>query len=577
MTEQGNTDIALRRAWFSSNPLQLSLGSLLWVVVAATLVLLIANPLVHLVLTSFTDKASGAWTLANYAEAFGKSRYLVAIRNSLILGFGVAALAGFFGIPIAWAVSRTDMPAKGLVRTLVLATFVTPPFLGAMSWILLAQPTAGWINRAFRGIFGTEWAPFDIYSFPGIVFVLAIYSFPYAFVFTSSALDRISSEMEEAASVLGSSRLRTLFKITLPLALPAILVAAIVTFLEAISIISSTLLVALPARVNLIPLQIWSFFAYPLRIEVAAAYSIPLVMVVIAIVGLQRLVLGRRNFVALTGKGGARSPLELGPWRWVLLAWCLFILTLSVFLPYLVLGHAAFSRAWAAGFSLHNFSLQNFAFLFSSYSIAPQAIYNTFLYSGVAATVAIVLALFIAYIASRKVLPFGNVLSAFAYVPIVVPGLILAIGFYATYAPPPFALAGTALLLIIAFITRFLPVSFAGTSSAIQGVNPEMEDAARVLGCSRLSALRRILAPLLKRDLASTWLLVFILCSREVSSALFLYGPRTRTMSVLFFDLAENGRFEVLCALGVILLLTTLIFVFIGQLYMGRDFMLRRN
>jgi iron(III) transport system permease protein len=155
--------------------------------------------------------------------------------------------------------------------------------------------------------------------------------------------------------------------------------------------------------------------------------------------------------------------------------------------------------------------------------------------------------------------------------------MVLAIGFYAAYAPPPLALAGTASILVLAFVTRFLPIAYSNASAAIRGVNPEMEEAVMILGGSRLLAIRRVVGPLLKRGLLGAWLLVFIPASREVSSALFLYGPNTRTMSVLFFDLTEGGNFEQLAALGVILLCTTLVFVGIGLLSLGRDFMLREG
>jgi ABC-type Fe3+ transport system permease subunit len=265
-------------------------------------------------------------------------------RNSLVMGLGVSALAVVLGVPIAWAVSRTDMPWKGLVRTLVLATFVTPPFLGATAWILLAGPKAGWVNVGFKALFQTDSGPFNIYSFPGIIFVIAIYSFPYVFVFTTAALELVSSEMDDAAAILGAGRLKTIFRITLPLVLPAILSASVLTFLEAISLISSTIMVAIPARVNLIPLQLWEFFSYPLRVEAAAAYSMPLLAIAVAMFWFQKAVLGRKGYVALTGKGGQRRPTALGALRWAMLGYCLFVLTLSVILPYGVLAQGPVAR-----------------------------------------------------------------------------------------------------------------------------------------------------------------------------------------------------------------------------------------
>ena len=548
----------------------------LWVSLALILVMLVANPLLRLLLISF-EGPRGGLTLANYVEAFSRPRYLLGFRNSLLLGFNVACLCLLFAVPMAWGVSRTNMPGKRLIQVMVLGTFVTPPFLGATSWILLAGPNAGWINRAYMAIFGAESGFLDIYSFPGLVFVIAIYSFPYTFVFTSAALDLISSEMEDAANSLGAGQLKTTFAITLPLITPALLGAWIITFLEAIAIIGSSVIVALPAKINLVTLQLWEFFGYPLKVEVAAAYSMPLLLVTVALFCLQQRILRRKGYVALTGKGGERRLIDLGLFRWVLLAYAAFILSLSVILPYLVLMQAAFAKAWARGPGWNNLTLANFRFLLFEHSSAKQSILNTFVYSSAAATIALGLAISVAYIVARRLVPFGNVLSTLAYAPFVIPGLVLAIGFYAAYAPPPLALAGTASILVLAFVTRFLPIAYANASAAMQGINPEMEDAVTILGGSRLVAIRRVVGPLLSRTLLGAWLLVFIPASREVSSALFLYGPRTRTMSVLFFDLTEGGNFEQLSALGIILLFTTLIFVAIGLTVVGRDYMLRKG
>ena len=552
------------------------LTKLVWAGLALILIILVGNPLLRLIMISFETPA-GRFTVKNYAEIVSRWRYLLAFRNSLLLGFNVACVCLALAVPMAWAVSRTNMPCKTLIQILVLGTFVTPPFLGATSWILLAGPNAGWINRAYMALFGTTSGILNIYSFPGLVFVIAIYSFPYSFVFTKAALDLVSSEMEDAAHSLGASQLKATLAITLPLIAPALLGAWIITFLEAIAIIGSSIIIALPAKVNLVTLQLWEFFGYPLRVEVAAAYAMPLLLVTIGLFAVQQRVLRGKGYVALTGKGGERRLLELGGWRWLVLTYSGGILSLSIVLPYLVLLQAAFAKAWARGPGWDNLTFANFSFLLFQHSTAKQAILNTFVYSSATATIALGLAMAIAYAVSRRLVPFGNVLSVLAFAPFVIPGLVLAIGFYAAYAPPPLALGGTAAILVLAFTTRFLPIAYSNASAAIRGINPEMEDAVTILGGSRLVAIRRVLGPLLKRSLLGAWLLVFIPASREVSSALFLYGPKTRTMSVLFFDLTEGGNFEQLAALGIILLVTSLIFVGAGLMVAGRDFMLSRG
>src|SRR5213078_3912389 len=241
--------------------------------------------------------------------------------------------------------------------------------------------------------------------------------------------------------------------------------------------------------------------------------------------------------------------IRLGRWRWPMLAWCLVVTALSFFMPMVVVLQAAFAKAWGRGFSLDNLTLANLRFVVVDQPITRAATVHTFVYGGASAALALGLALAIAYIVHRRLVPFGRALSYVAMAPFVIPGIVLAIGFYAAYTSPPLALYGTAWILILAFTTRFLPIAYANSNAAIRAINPEMEEAVRILGGGRLMAIRKVLAPLLKKSLAGAWILVFIPAARELSSAIFLVGPNTRVISVMLFDLSEEGNFEVLAAL----------------------------
>ena len=213
-----------------------------------------------------------------------------------MLGVVVTVLCLVAAVPIAWAVSRTDMPGKGIVRLLVLGRFVTPPYLGAIAWELLAGPNAGWLNRAWMGLTGASRGLFNIFSFAGLAFVIAIYSFPYLFIFTSSALDVVSSEMENAANIIGAGTLRTMLRITLPMVLPAILAGIVITFLETIALFGVPVLIAIPARFSVVTTQLLQFFSPPIRAEVAAAYAVPLLLITVIPFDLQRRLVHRKGF-----------------------------------------------------------------------------------------------------------------------------------------------------------------------------------------------------------------------------------------------------------------------------------------
>jgi iron(III) transport system permease protein len=566
-----------RPAWGASLRRYLNLTSLVALLLALILIFLVANPLLQLLQESFSKASDGSFTLNNYVTAFGRARYVQAFIHSIELGAVAASIAGIIAVPLAWGVSRTNMPCRDLVHGMVLGSFLIPPFVGAIGWILLGGPNAGWINRVFMAVTGASAGPFNIFTFWGLALVTALYSFPLIYVFTKSALDLVSTEMEEAAAILGSGPASTTFRITLPLVLPSILGGLFLVFLEVLGLYGTAALIAIPAGFNVITTQIAAFFENPVRVEVAAAFSMPLVGITVALLWVQRLLLSRKGYVTVGGKGGHRELMKLGAFRWVLLGYAAIVACLSVVLPLYIILQSAFSKAWSRGISADNFTLENFQqALFAQPSIR-QSLFNTIEYAVIAATVCTVLGFSVAYISRRKLLPFSGLLSAITLAPFAVPGIVLAICFYAAYAPPPFSLYGMGALLIIAFITRFLPISFTNSNSAIQGLHPELEEAVRIAGGTQGRAIWEVVLPVLKSSLFGSWLLIFIIGTRELSTAMFLSGPQTRVLSVLTIEMSEQGQYEILSAIAVLLLIITGAMTLIGTILLGRDFMLRRN
>lgn len=540
------------------------------------LVLLVANPILRLVWDSF-HTADGQWSLQSYVQALGRGRNLQALLNSLYLGVAVTAIALALGVPLALAVSRTNMPGRGFTHLSVLAAFVMPNFLGAIAWILLAGPNAGWLNRLVVELTGLQKGPFNIFSFWGLAFVIALYTYPLIYVFTKSALDLVSTELEDAASIHGAGKFQTMARVTLPLVLPSIIGAAILIFLEAIALYGTPALIAIPARINLATTQIVSFFQYPLQVEQAAAFSMPILLLTIVMLMLQRRLLARRGYVSVSGKGGERRPFDIGWWKWLLLAYSGLVALLSVVMPLAILLLASVSKAWGKGLALDNLTWDNFYGIFFEQLTVRAAILNTVLYSGATALVCVGMGICIAYATQRRITPFPVFVQFLALAPVAVPGLILAIGLYAAYAGPPFSLYGMGVLIVIAFTTRFLPIAVAASSAGVRALNPELEEAVRILGGSRITVLTRVVAPLLKKTLLGAFVLVFVICTKELSTAVFLTGPGSRVVSVLTLDLSEQGNYETLAAMGVVLVVIVTVVVAIGMKLAGRDFMLRRG
>lgn len=547
-----------------------------FVLLAVLLVILIVSPLSRLVIESFSDPKTGGFTLQNFVDVFTRKRYMIAYWQTLQLAGVTVVMSVFMALPMAFAVSRTDTPCRGLMYFAVLGAFIVPPFLGAIGWILLAGPNAGWINQIWETLTGSEEPLFNIFSMWGLAFVIALNVFPLIFIFATSAFDLISSEMEEAAAIHGAGPMRATWLITLPLALPAILGASMLVFLETIALYGTPALIAIPARFNVATTQLTTFFEYPAKIELAMAFSVPMVLITIVLLVAQRMML-RGGTVAVSGKGGAREPMKIGRWKWLFLGHGIAVALLAVVLPAVILVTTSFSIAWAKPFGLDNMTLSNYREILFEQQTVRDALWNTYTISLTGATVCTALGFVIAYMVIRKLVPLSAVIAFLTVSPVAVPGIVLAICFYAAYAGPPLSLYGSSMLIIIAFVTRFLPIAFVSCASGVRSMNPELEEAVRIHGGGRFRALAEVVAPVLKKSLLGVWILVFVICSRELSTAMFLSSYQNRVISILTLDLSEQGEYEMLAAMGVVLLVITTAVVAVGMRLLGRDFMLRRN
>jgi iron(III) transport system permease protein len=558
-------------------PRRLDLSAGIWLGAAAVLLFLVVVPLLWIVVASLHADADNRLTLANYVEAFTRAIYLAPIRNSLVLASLVALIAVPCGTLLAWAVGRTDMPGRPLVSALIFAAFVTPPFLGATAWIFLAAPNSGWLNRGWVALTGAAHGPLNIYSLGGAIFVIAMYSYPYTFAFVSSGLELVPSDLERSAAMLGAGWLRVAWRITLPLVRPAIVAGALLSFLEAIAEFGTPAFLLIPARQQVVTTQLYLFFQFPTRSNLAAAYAIPLLAVTVGLFAVQQRLLRRGRFTTVAGKGGVRAPVHLGRWRWPLFGLCLVPPLLSLGLPYCALVATSLSRAWGRGPVPGNLTLQWYRWALVDNLAARQAIGHSLLYAAAAATIATVLAVFTAYIAARRLVPGARLLSFAAMAPFVVPGIVLAIGFFAAYTHRPLMLYGTAWMLIVAFATRFLPIAYSGVDAALRGVDLELENAARTLGASRLVTLGRITLPMLRRSILAGWLVAFIPSLRELSSAVFLFTPATAVITTLIFDLSDAGNFEPVSALGVIMMALTFALVAAAYRSFGGSALVQRR
>ncbi|HZP76775.1 MAG TPA: iron ABC transporter permease [Pseudolabrys sp.] len=525
---------------------------------AVALCVLIVLPLSWLIAYSFTDK-NGALTLANFTRLFTESSFIDPLITTAIIATSSAFLCCVFAAPMGWLVARTDMPFGRIIRALVTASFVTPPFLGAIAWELLAAPNSGLLNQLFRLVTGAEQDEhlFNIYTLPGLVFVISCYTFPYVFVLVANALDRTPGELEDASSILGGNHWYTARRITIPLVLPALLAGALVSFLQAMTLFGSPAILALPAGFHTMTTKIWSLFQYPPKPELAAAASLPLLILTVILLRAEHMILGRRGYSVVGGKYGAPRLIPLGPWRWVALAVCLIVLLNPVFLPYGALLNAAFAPIASQFVTFKTATLHNIEFVVFELSAVQLTLRNTVILGTATATIGTILALVIAYVTARKAVTGHRVLGFLATAPIAIPGIVLGVGLFLSYTRPPFVLYGTLWILMVAFVTISLPSAYQQLQATFRTIHPELEDASRILGATRMRSLWEITAPLMRTGLIATWCFVFVGVMRELSAAIILFTSQTKVISVLIYDLNESGDLGAIAVIGIAMLIIT--------------------
>lgn len=556
----------------ATRPARLDLSTPLLALLALVLCGLVLLPLGWLAWYSVTDKA-GAFTLANFAALTGERRFVEPFLLTLGIALAVSLLSCLVATPLAWLVARTDMPLRRPIRSLVTASFVTPPFLGAIAWEILAAPNSGLLNQWYQQLLGRDPYDnlFDVYTVTGLVFVMACYTFPYVFVLVANALERIPGELEDASSILGGGRWHTFRRVSLPIVLPSLLAGALVAFLQAMTQFGAPAILALPAGFHVITTRIWSLFQFPPNLHLAAAAALPLLLLTVLLLRGQQMLLKGRGYTVIGGKSGAPRRLPLGTWRWPCLAFAALIVTLAVLLPYFALLKAALVRTASEPLTRDAFTFRNVRFVFTGFSATRLALGNTFILGIASATCGTVLALVTAFLATRRPVPGTRLLGVLATAPAAIPGIVLGVGLFLAYTRPPLVLYGSLSLLLLAFVTIELPAAYQQLQAALSGLHPELEEASRILGATRLRALRQITAPLLRSSVVATWCFIFIGAIRELSATILLTTANTKLVSVIIYDLNESGDLGAIAVLGITLLAITFVIVAIATRLSGRS------
>lgn len=529
---------------------------------------------------------AGEFTLQNLANAFGDPTIYPLLLNSASYALGTAILSFIIGTSLAWISERTNTPFKSFFYSLTLVPFIIPGVLHTIAWIYLLSPRIGFINRVLVATFNLASPPFDIFTIGGMIWVEAMHLSPLVFVLMTAAFRSMDPALEEAAVASGAGVFTTLRRVTLPLMLPTIAAVVLIMFIRGLESFEVPALIGLPAQIRVFTSRIYiALKSFPPDFGLAGAYS--LVLIVLSIIGIyfyNRALARSEQFATVTGKAFRPRTIDLGNWRFVTIGIFVFYFLLIVGLPFFILLWGSFvpyftPPAWEM---LDKLTFDNYRDLNIFACAANQniclrtrtAFWNSLLLGIGSATVVMALTAVIAWITVRTKWRGRGLLDLITFIPITIPGLVLAVSLMWVYLTFKIGIYGTLGILLIAYITRFLPYGIRTNSATMVQINRELEEAAQIAGGSWRQTFMRVTLPLLKPGLLAGWVYILIVSMRELSTSILLSSSQSQVIAVLVFDMIDGGNVPRLAALSVLFIIT-LVLLALGAQKLGGRFGIR--
>jgi iron(III) transport system permease protein len=481
------------------------------------------------------------------------------IENTLVVGVGTTLLAVIVGGALALILVRIDTPGRGVLEQLVILPLYVTPLLTAIAWSWLGSPRGGLINLFGREALGVAGGLVNLHSAGGVVFVSALAYAPLPFLLVAGSLRAMDPALEDSARVHGASAAAAFARVTLPLALPAALGSAMLVFVQAMGLFSVPAVLGMPSGFYVVGTEIYRLLNnYPPRVGQAAAWGFLLLAVTAVLVWIQAAILDRRSFVTITGKAFRSRRVAVGSTRHLLAAFVWLYIVVAVILPVLTLVWAALVNFLTVDLKLMAFDLRHFHYVLFTYPKTYLAARNSLLLGVATATLVCALGFGIGWVVVRTRGRARGFLDQVSMMPLALPSIVLALGLLWTYVGfTLLPIYGTLFILLIAYVTHYLPFGVRAVSGALRQLHPELEDAARVAGAGLIKTLRLVVFPLTRPTLVATWTLLFVLAMQEVSASILLYTSRSTVLSVAVFDLWEAGNVNALAALSVMQLAVT--------------------
>ncbi len=504
---------------------------------------------------------AGEFNLNGYRSIMNWTNFVVLLNTiGISLAKTIPSLA--LAVLLAWIIARTDTPWRDKLEVLITLPFFIPPILTAMAWGMLGNPQVGLLNQVWKWMTGATVSPINVYSYGGIIWHMMQYSTPFLFLFIVDIFRAMDPSLEESSRMCGASRWRTFRNITLILMLPALTNSFILSLIRGIESFESPLFFGTPAKIEVITTEIYNSINHRATpdYQYATALSFAIMVLMFVLVVWQWWLLKGRTFTTVTGKGYSPNIMKLGPWKWVTFGFCILFFIVTVVLPVGQLIIGSFFKffgfySWDMLTTEHYVAVANNAEVW-------RAFFNTMLLGLLGATAVMTLGSIVAYVSIRTKWRGRRLIDALAWLPWMMPGMVLGIGFLWAFAmlPGPIPIYGTIWALMLAYVALGTPISVRVMSSAYAQLAYDLEECSRVHGATFFQTMWRILIALAWPSFAVGWVLAFFGIMRELSASILLYSVGSEVLSVVLLRLWSNGLAEQVSVIGLMMMLLVILF-----------------
>ncbi len=546
-----------------------------WVIIIAIVAFLVifeVFPLLYLIYRSFFS--TGGFSLEAFERVYTYPMNWTALKNTVV----TATLSMIFGViiafPLAWLVGRTNLYGKKFFRTLFVMTYMVPPYVGAMAWLRLLNPSVGNLNVFLKNLFGLAESPFNIYTVGGLVWVLTSFYYPYAFITISRAMEKMDPSLEEASKISGASPLKTLATVTLPMMAPSLVAAALLVFVSAGSCYGIPSIIGAPGQVHTVTTRIIDFVNIGSQEGLTDATTMAVFLMVIAnvVMYVSTFVVGKRQYITVSGKSTRPNTVDLGRWRIPITLLVVLFAIIVVVIPFATVATTSFTTNMGkpllslvdGKLNTENFTIKFWERVFTRKAILNSA-KNSLIYAALTATIGIVISLVMSYLLQRTTVKGRQIPDFLITIGSGTPSVVIALSLIMTMSGRTFFgffsinLYNTMWIMIISYLIKYLLMGMRTVVSAMSQIHPSLEEASLISGASWLRSFKDVTVPLIAPSVVAGWFLIFMPCFYELTMSTLLYSTDTKTIGYELYTYQTYHSQQTAAALATAILIMVIL------------------